>query len=147
MYFYGKLHHSCYLFISLYIYGYLTTRVGIATSWAAKELGFRFQVGTRDFSLLHNVQTGSRVHPTSCTVGNGTLFLRVKRPGCEADLSPPSSAEVKNGGTIPPLIRLSRSLRLIGLWHPLWAAAASSYFLSPCIPYDTHPISVSYTTW
>jgi hypothetical protein len=31
------------------------------------------------------------------------LSPEVKRPGCEADHSPPSSAEVKNGGTIPPL--------------------------------------------
>jgi hypothetical protein len=27
----------------------------------------------------------------------------LKKPGCEADHSPPSSAEVKNGGAIPPL--------------------------------------------
>jgi hypothetical protein len=27
----------------------------------------------------------------------------IKRQGCEADHSPPSSAEVKNGGAIPPL--------------------------------------------
>jgi hypothetical protein len=27
----------------------------------------------------------------------------VKRPGSEADHSPPSSAEVKNGGAMPPL--------------------------------------------
>jgi len=28
-------------------------------------------------------------------MGTGALSLRVKRPGCEADHSPPSSAEVK----------------------------------------------------
>jgi hypothetical protein len=33
----------------------------------------------------------------------GALFPGVKRPGLEADHSPPSSAEFKNGGTIPPL--------------------------------------------
>jgi hypothetical protein len=27
----------------------------------------------------------------------------VKRPGCEADHSPPTTAEVRNGGAIPPL--------------------------------------------
>jgi hypothetical protein len=31
---------------------------------------------------------------------------RVKRPGREADHSPPSSAEVKNGGAISPLLHL-----------------------------------------
>jgi hypothetical protein len=30
-------------------------------------------------------------------------FSGVKRLGCEADHSPPTSAEAKNGGGIPPL--------------------------------------------
>jgi hypothetical protein len=34
-----------------------------------------------------------------------TVYQRVKRSGSEADHSPPSSAEVKNGGAIPPLRR------------------------------------------
>jgi hypothetical protein len=39
----------------------------------------------------------------------GVLSSGVKRPGCEANYSPPSIAEVKNGGVIPPLpIRLHR---------------------------------------
>jgi hypothetical protein len=33
----------------------------------------------------------------------GAVSLEVKRQGREADHSPPSSAEVKNGGAIPPL--------------------------------------------
>jgi hypothetical protein len=33
----------------------------------------------------------------------GALSLHVKQPGREADNSPPSSAEVKNGGAITPL--------------------------------------------
>jgi hypothetical protein len=37
----------------------------------------------------------------------GALSLRVKRPGREADNSLPSSAEVKNGGVIPPLPHMS----------------------------------------
>jgi hypothetical protein len=37
----------------------------------------------------------------------GLLTQGVKRPGCEADHSPPSSAEVKNGGAIPPLPHMS----------------------------------------
>jgi hypothetical protein len=35
------------------------------------------------------------------------LFLGVKRPAREADHSAPSSAEVKNGGAIPPLPHMS----------------------------------------
>jgi hypothetical protein len=35
------------------------------------------------------------------------IFLAVKQPGCEVDHSPPSSAEVKNGGAIPPLFHVA----------------------------------------
>jgi hypothetical protein len=44
--------------------------------------------------LLHVVQIGSGVHPTSYTMGTGSSFPGVKRPGREADHSPPTSAEV-----------------------------------------------------
>jgi len=40
------------------------------------------------------VQTGSDVHPASCTMGSGS-FPGVKRPGRGVDHPPPSSAEVK----------------------------------------------------
>jgi hypothetical protein len=54
------------------------------------------------FSLSHLIQTGS-----------GALTPGVKRPGCEADHSPPSSAEVPRlimCGAIPPLYNTSS-------WH------------------------------
>jgi hypothetical protein len=54
------------------------------------------------FSLLHSVQTGSGAHPASYPMGSGALSVGVKLPGSEADHSSPS-AEVKNGGAIPPL--------------------------------------------
>jgi hypothetical protein len=41
--------------------------------------------------------------PSLLTNGYCRPFPGVKQPGTEADLSPPSSAEVKNGGDIPPL--------------------------------------------
>jgi hypothetical protein len=41
-------------------------------------------------------------HPASYPVSNGEISLEVKWPGHKADHSPPSSAEVKNGGAIPP---------------------------------------------
>jgi hypothetical protein len=55
----------------------------------------RFPAGAGNFSLHHCVQNGSEAHPPSYPMVQGALSLRVKRPGCEADHSPPSSAEVK----------------------------------------------------
>jgi hypothetical protein len=45
----------------------------------------RFSARARDFPVLHSVKTESGVHP-----------------GAEADHSPPSSAEAKNDGAVPP---------------------------------------------
>ena len=58
----------------------------------AGRSGDRIPVGAR-FSAP--VQTGPEAHPVSCTMGTGS-FPGVKRPGCDADPSPPFSAEVKN---------------------------------------------------
>jgi hypothetical protein len=55
------------------------------------------EFGTRygqEFSLLHVVQTGSGAHPISYTMGTMALSPGVKRPGREADRSPPTSADV-----------------------------------------------------
>jgi hypothetical protein len=46
-------------------------------------------------NFLHVVQTGSGVHPTSYPMAIAVLSLGVKRPGHEADHSPPASTEVK----------------------------------------------------
>jgi hypothetical protein len=43
-------------------------------------------------------------------MGTGALSPEVKRPGREIHHSSPSSAEIKNGGAIPPLLRMSS-------WH------------------------------
>jgi hypothetical protein len=65
----------------------------------------RFLAGARDFFPIHSVRTGSGVHPASYPMGIlGILSLRIKKPGREADHSPPCSADVKNGGAIHPLI-------------------------------------------
>jgi hypothetical protein len=55
----------------------------------------RFPVGVGKFSPHHRIQTGSRAHPASYPVGTGNTFPGGKGQGCEAGLSPPSSAEVK----------------------------------------------------
>jgi hypothetical protein len=70
--------------------------VAIATVYGMDEgrVGVRVPVGL-EFSLLHVAQTGSGAHPASYPMGTGGSFPSVKRPGREADHSPPASAEVK----------------------------------------------------
>jgi hypothetical protein len=82
----GKIHIT--LLIKYYTIKNFTIYVTIEGS------GFESRYGP-EFSLLQVVQTGSGVHPTSYPMGTGGSFPGVKRPGREADHSPPSSAEVK----------------------------------------------------
>jgi hypothetical protein len=61
-------------------------------------IAVRFPAGAGNFSLRHHVQTGSGAHPAFYPVdsgGGGCPSLGVKRPGREADHSPPFSSEVK----------------------------------------------------
>jgi hypothetical protein len=71
--------------------------VGIALGYGLDDRGSRVRFSARagNFSLHHRVQNGSGTHPVSYQWVPGTLSLVVKRPGREADHSPPSSAEVK----------------------------------------------------
>jgi hypothetical protein len=73
------------------------TSVGIALGYGLDDQGsrVRFPAGARNFSLNHRVQNGSGVHPASYPVGTRGSSPEVKRPGREADHSPPSNAEVK----------------------------------------------------
>jgi hypothetical protein len=55
--------------------------VGIATGYGLQDgVGVRVPVG-QEFLLLHVVQTGSGVHPTSYTKGTGCSFLGGKAAG------------------------------------------------------------------
>jgi hypothetical protein len=57
----------------------------------------RSPAGSKDFSPILCVQTGSGALPASCTMGTGSPFPGGKaRPGLNADHSPSSSAEVVN---------------------------------------------------
>jgi hypothetical protein len=57
----------------------------------------RSPTGAEDFFSSPYVQTSSGAHPASCTMGTRGPFPGGKAwPGCDADHSPPSSAEVKN---------------------------------------------------
>jgi hypothetical protein len=58
-------------------------------------------------SSFHSVQAGSGAQTASYPKGTGAVSPRAKLLGRESDLSSPSSAEVKNGGAIPPLPRIS----------------------------------------
>jgi hypothetical protein len=71
--------------------------VGIALGYRLDDRSsrVRFPAGAGNFSLHHRVQNGSGALPASYPMGTGDSFLGVKRPGREADHSPPSSAEVK----------------------------------------------------
>jgi hypothetical protein len=71
-----------------------SSSVGIALGYELDDRcsRVRFPVGAGNFSLHHRVENGSGAHPEWVP---GALSLRVKRPGREADHSPPSSAEVK----------------------------------------------------
>jgi hypothetical protein len=71
-----------------------------ATGWMSEV-----QIPKGGKTFLRNVQAGSGDHPTSYPIGTGG-----KLPGREAYLSPPPSAEVKNGEAIPPLPHMSS-------WH------------------------------
>jgi hypothetical protein len=77
---------------------------GIAQSVTGWTAGVWLPAGIRDLYLLHSAQTGSGAHAASYSVGTGGFFPGVKRPGPEADHSPPSSVEDKNDGAIHPLL-------------------------------------------
>jgi hypothetical protein len=69
--------------------------------WMARV---QFPAGEKDFYLLQSVQTRcSGAHPATYPMGTGISFLVVKQPVHEADHSPPSNVEVKNGEAIPSL--------------------------------------------
>jgi hypothetical protein len=53
----------------------------------------------RNLSLLQNVQMGFEAHLFSCPVGTGGPFSGDNQPLCEANLSPPFNAVVKNAWT------------------------------------------------
>jgi hypothetical protein len=72
--------------------------VGIATVYG---LDFWGSIpGKGNIFPFRSVQTGSGAHYVLCP---GAIFPGVERLGHEADNSHLSAAEVKNGGTVPPL--------------------------------------------
>jgi hypothetical protein len=66
----------------------------LATGWTTMGSQFESRWG-KEFSLLHVVQTCYGAHQPRIQCVPGALSPGVKRPGREADHSPPASAEVK----------------------------------------------------
>jgi hypothetical protein len=73
--------------------------VGMATGYS---LGGRGSIPGKGKISLHSTASRLVLGPTQSPIQwiPGVLFPGVKRPGREADHSPPSSAEVKNGGGV-----------------------------------------------
>jgi hypothetical protein len=101
--------------LSHFYYLPLTPRAAIAqsvqccaTGWTIGVLGFHSRQGLGIF--LFTTASTTALGPTQPPIQwvPGALSLRLKRPGSEADHSPPSSAEVKNAWsyTSTPPIRL-----------------------------------------
>jgi hypothetical protein len=76
--------------------------VGIATGYTLEGWGL-IPVGVKIFPLA--TASIPTLGPTQPPIqwAPGALYLLVKRQGRETDHSPQSSAEVRNGGAIPPL--------------------------------------------
>jgi hypothetical protein len=68
---------------------------GWVTGWMLGG-GVRVRAETWNVSLHHRFQTVSGAYPASYSMGTRGSFPGVKRPGREANHSPPSTAEVKN---------------------------------------------------
>jgi hypothetical protein len=98
--------------ISLNIYIYNTEKFGSRVSSVdiATGNGLHYRssipVRSKSFSLFDSDQTGSGAYPASYQMGTGSSLPGVKRPGCEADHSFTSGAEVRSDGAIPPLLHV-----------------------------------------
>jgi hypothetical protein len=97
----------------------------------------RFPAREKNCYLLHSVQTGCGAHPASYEMGTTWFPAGVKCPGREADHSSPSSAELKNGGTIPSLPHVSsqRGFQLIEPRDNLPYLCLGSLCLALCLKF------------
>jgi hypothetical protein len=53
--------------------GIVQSVLRLASGWMTEESELKSRCG-QEFSLLHGVQTGSGVNPTSCPMGTGDSF-------------------------------------------------------------------------
>jgi hypothetical protein len=94
-----NLYEPVSVLVNIPLYTCVYTSASRNTS-AGIPAGTRFPEGATDFPLFCSFQPGPGVHLASYHRG-------LRRPGYEADSSPQSSAEVKNGGAIPTLSHTS----------------------------------------
>jgi hypothetical protein len=73
--------------------------VSIVTKIRAGRCGVRIPAMGRDLPLLQDVQTITGTHPDSYSVGSGGAFFGFEIAWRDANLSPPSAAELKNAWT------------------------------------------------
>jgi hypothetical protein len=93
------MHVNIYYTAILNLYREPGSSGGIVSDYGLeyRAIGVRSPAGAKDFSSSLCVQTSSGAHPASCTMGSVGPFPGGKaRPGCDANHSPPSSAEVVN---------------------------------------------------
>jgi hypothetical protein len=70
--------------------------VDIVTGYRLDGRGVGTQVLSGSTFVLHSIQTGSLVYPAFCAMATGAVSKALKRPGLEADHSPPTYVGVKN---------------------------------------------------
>jgi hypothetical protein len=96
-----------------YLHAYLQTgsrdsSAGIATRLALDTgIGVQFQAEVRDFFFSITFTPAPGLIQSAIQWAPGAVSPEVKRQGREAEHSPPSSVEVKNGGAIPRLPHIS----------------------------------------
>jgi len=95
-------------------YSSCDSSVHIALGYGLDNQGskVRFWEGAGNFSLHYCIQNSFGTHPDSYLMGSRGSSLVVKRPGHEADHSPPSSAKVKE---CMELLYLHSPIRLHGV--------------------------------
>jgi hypothetical protein len=81
----------------MHICDYNVSRVAIVSGYGLDDRAIDVRSPAEAKGFFVCVQTGSRAHPASCTMGTGGLFPGAKvPPGRDADHSPPSSSKVVN---------------------------------------------------
>jgi hypothetical protein len=88
-----KIHNQ--ILVPVNTFNYLGGNISWATGWTIGVLGFDSRRGLGIFLLTTASRTALRSTQPPIQWVPGALALGVKRPGREADHSPPSSAEVK----------------------------------------------------